>query len=144
MLNLIRNESNHVIAGFIHEGINDTKCCDDSINKLAMHHDLRNFSLFKLEGFANELYKKGFISFIEYAILNFQFKQNSCNDQVMVCIFNDNIDRDFNINLIKIWEEYLEECDINQDNIPFVNIIRALLKKIRYLEDIKFKYKKLI
>jgi len=144
MLNLIRNESNHVIAGFIHERFNNFNNCNDSIYKLAMEYDLRIFSLFRLERFANELYKIGFISFIEYAILNFQFKQNSYNDHVMISIFNNNIDRDFNINLIKIWDEYLEECCTNQDNIPFINIIKAMLKKIKYLEDIKLKYKKLI
>lgn len=143
MLNLIRDEANHVIVGFLHDGNNELSSCNQSIYQVAIKHDLRNLSLFELEQFSNELYKHGFISFIEYAILNFQFRQNSCNDYIIIRIINDNMDRDFNLSIIKVWEEYLEECNIDPDNMPFVNIIKALLKKMKYLEDIKSKYNKI-
>ncbi len=143
MLNIIRDETNHVIAGFINEGSNEFSYCADCIYQVAMEYDLRNFSLFKLEKFSSELYKLGFISFVEFAILNFQFRQNTHSDFVIVRIFNDNIDGEFNISIIKIWEEYLEECYTDPDSTPFVSIIKALLKKMKYLEDIKFKHNKI-
>lgn len=142
MMNLIRDSTNNIIAALIYDnynhGLTPTKY---SIYKIAQKYDLNNLSLYQLNEFTKELHNLGFISSVEYAILNLQFNEETPYPNVINDIVNEQIDRDNNIDVIKLWKEYIERTKNLPNNSYFKLMIQNLIKKLVYLNDIKNKNK---
>lgn len=142
MMNLIRDGTNHIIAAIIYEDYNHSLIPTKySLYKIAQKYDLSNLSVYQLNEFTKELHKLGFISSVEYAILNLQFNEETSYPNVINDIINEKIDEGNTINVIELWKEYIERTNSLPNNIYFKIIIQNLIKKLVYLNDIKNKNK---